>query len=74
MKSSILSSIMIFGMAVSGGVWADQAVQNDSASGTTDSKVLTQTHDKKASERQSKKGEVKKGGRPTAQDEGKISN
>jgi len=74
MKNSILSSIMIFGMAISGGVWADQATQADSTSTATDSKLLTQTQDKKASERQSKKGEVKKGGRPTAQDEGKISN
>ncbi|GFM65435.1 hypothetical protein K5D34_14790 [Pseudomonas cichorii] len=62
MKLSIFGAGVVLGMALSGAVVAAEATDADATSGASDSTVMTQTQDTKATRKQNT--ETTKGGRP----------
>jgi hypothetical protein len=64
MKWPLIAGSAVLSMVVAGMALADDSANSTSASGATDSTVMTQTHDAKAEKKQAQK--TLKGGRPTA--------
>ncbi|MFJ4143862.1 hypothetical protein [Pseudomonas sp. NPDC089734] len=62
MKLSIFGAGIVLGLAMSGAVVAAEATDADATSGVSDSTVMTQAQDTKATKKQ--KTETTKGGRP----------
>ncbi|GFM81851.1 hypothetical protein PSCICN_25430 [Pseudomonas cichorii] len=62
MKLSIFGAGVVLGMALSGAVVAAEATDADATSGASDSTVMTQTQDTKATKKQTV--ETARGGRP----------
>ena len=63
MKWPLIAGSAVLSMVVAGMALADDSANSTSASGTSDSTVMTQTHDAKAEKKQAQK--TLKGGRPT---------
>jgi hypothetical protein len=62
MKWPLIAGSAVLSMVVAGMALADDSANSTNASGTSDSTVMTQTHDAKAEKKQTQK--TIKGGRP----------